>query len=270
LPLSKKYGWGAHFDADGKIAIYPDESTYQRFVKDKNIRKFFTMRSKNSSDFDYWKEVAMATVRDGGRSVLVIVDMQRAVLRNTKEPSVVVENVGQLVLRARAEKVPVIWAQHSDEQLTHGSSDWEFVPELVPETGEPVIHNHYNSAFEETDIEHKLAEFNASHIVLAGAATNWCIRATAYGALDRGYDLTLVEDGHTTGDQPYFDGKIIEADNLIMDLNVAMEWVTYPGRTSCSRKASEISFVPTAPVPPVNTWHTVSVVDFDKRLNGDL
>lgn len=195
----------------------------------------------------------MATVRDGGRSVLMIVDMQRAVLGNTKEPSAVIEKVGQLVLRARAEKAPVIWVQHSDEQLTHGSSDWEFMPELVPETGEPVIHKHYNSAFEDTELEHRLAEFNASHIVLAGAATNWCIRATAYAALDRGYDLTLVEDGHTTGDQPYFDGTIIEAGSVIMDLNVAMEWVTYPGRTSRSRKASEITFVATAPVPPANT-----------------
>lgn len=186
----------------------------------------------------------MATVRDGSRSVLVIVDMQRAVLRDTKDPTVVVANVGQLLKRARAEKAPVIWVQHSDAQLPRGSTDWEFVPELVPEIGEPVIHKHYNSAFEETELERKLAEFNASRIVLAGAATNWCIRATAYAALERGYDLTLVEDGHTTGDQPYFDGTIIKAEGLIMDLNVAMEWVTYPGRKGCARMASEISFTP--------------------------
>ena len=37
-----------------------------------------------------------------------------------------------------------------------------------------------------------LARLGASHITLAGAATNWCIRATAYVALERGYDLTLV------------------------------------------------------------------------------
>ena len=35
---------------------------------------------------------------------------------------------------------------------------------------------------------------------LAGAQSNWCIRATAYGALERGYDLTLVKDAHTTSD----------------------------------------------------------------------
>ncbi|MDD2914335.1 MAG: DUF6157 family protein [Gallionella sp.] len=46
-PLTKQYGWGAHYNEQGKIAIYPAESKeYQRFVNDKNIRKYFAMRSK--------------------------------------------------------------------------------------------------------------------------------------------------------------------------------------------------------------------------------
>ena len=184
----------------------------------------------------------MATVRDGGKAVLLIVDMQQAVLRNAKEAGRVIANVWQVLTRARSEKAPVIWVQHSDNEMSHGSPDWEIVPELVPATGELVIHKHYNSAFEETELEHELAKCNASRIVLAGASTNWCIRATAYGALERGYDLTLVEDGHTTGDQAYFDGRMIDAESMIMDLNVAMEWVTYPGRKGSARMAGEITF----------------------------
>ncbi|MFA6015818.1 MAG: DUF6157 family protein [Gallionellaceae bacterium] len=46
-PLTKQYGWGAHYDANGKIALYAAESEeYRRFVRDKHIRKFFAMRSK--------------------------------------------------------------------------------------------------------------------------------------------------------------------------------------------------------------------------------
>jgi hypothetical protein len=48
-PLTKQYGWGAHYDGQGKIAIYPvDGKEYQRFVKDKNIKKFPAMRSKRA------------------------------------------------------------------------------------------------------------------------------------------------------------------------------------------------------------------------------
>lgn len=48
-PLTKQYGWGAHYDGQGRIAIYPVEGKdYQRFVKDKRIRKFFAMRSSKA------------------------------------------------------------------------------------------------------------------------------------------------------------------------------------------------------------------------------
>jgi len=48
-PLTKKYGWGAHYDEQGKIAIYPVESKeYLRFVKDTSIKKFSAMRSKRA------------------------------------------------------------------------------------------------------------------------------------------------------------------------------------------------------------------------------
>ncbi len=48
-PLTKQYGWGAHYDEKGGIAIYPVEGEeYQRFVNDKNIRKFSAMRSKKA------------------------------------------------------------------------------------------------------------------------------------------------------------------------------------------------------------------------------
>ncbi len=76
----------------------------------------------------------------------------------------------------------------------------------------------------------------------AGAATNWCIRATAYGALDRGYDLTLVADGHTTGSMPLDDGTTIEADHVVRELNLAMTWLSYPGRKNASATVDQLAF----------------------------
>ncbi|QHS60500.1 DUF6157 family protein [Chitinophaga agri] len=46
-PLTKRYGWGAHFDADGRMAIYAVESEeYQQFARDKALRQIKAMRSK--------------------------------------------------------------------------------------------------------------------------------------------------------------------------------------------------------------------------------
>ena len=104
---------------------------------------------------------------------------------------------------------------------------------------EPVVHKRFNSSFEQTSLEAELACAGATHIVLAGAATNWCVRATAYGALDRGYDLTLVSDAHTTASIALADGKTIEAAGIVRELNIAMTWLSYPGRTTAAATTDE-------------------------------
>lgn len=44
--LPKIYGWGIHFDAEGKIGLHAvDTREYRRFARDKGIEKFFAMRS---------------------------------------------------------------------------------------------------------------------------------------------------------------------------------------------------------------------------------
>jgi nicotinamidase-related amidase len=77
---------------------------------------------------------------------------------------------------------------------------------------------------------------------LGGAATNWCVRATAYGALDRGYDLTLLEDGHTTETIELEKSIKIEAENIIWELNIAMTWLSYLGRTNRTASVEDLNF----------------------------
>ncbi len=47
--LPKRYGWGIHFNAAGKIAIYPVEGEqYRRHAEDRTIRQLFALRSRRS------------------------------------------------------------------------------------------------------------------------------------------------------------------------------------------------------------------------------
>jgi len=184
----------------------------------------------------------MATIREGNKVVLVVVDVQVGVVRESWETPRIVKNVALAVEKAREQGVPVIWVQHSDDELIYGSPDWQWVPELSPAEGEIRIYKHFNSSFEQTSFEETLAKLGATHIVLAGAATNWCIRATAYGALDRGYDLTLIKDAHTTESMEFVDGVTIEAENIIRELNSAMTWLNYPDRENNAALVEEIDF----------------------------
>ncbi len=184
----------------------------------------------------------MATVRAGNKGVLLVVDVQVGVMKEAWEAPRVIKNVARAVERARAEGVPVIWVQHSADELIPDTPEWHWVPELVPATGETLIRKAFNSAFERTTLDEELGRLGATHITLAGAATNWCIRATAYGALDRGYDLTLVKDAHTTGTMDLENGTRIEAATVIADLNIAMTWLSYPDRKNGTATAEAVDF----------------------------
>ena len=184
----------------------------------------------------------MATIREGNKGVLLVVDVQVGVMRNAWDAPRVIKNIGIAVEKARSRSVPVVWVQHSDGELVYGSPDWQLVPELAPAEGEVQIHKQFNSSFEQTSLEETLARLGATHIVLAGAATNWCIRATAYGALDRGYDLTLIQDAHTTETLELENDLTIEAANIIRDLNIAMTWLSYPDRTNGTAAVEDVDF----------------------------
>jgi nicotinamidase-related amidase len=184
----------------------------------------------------------MATVRTGNKAVLVVVDVQTGVMRGAWDAGRIIHNVSHAVERARSLAVPVIWVQHSDKDMPIDSADWQWVPELKPAAGEPLIHKRFESSFEETTLEQELHEAGATHITLAGASTNWCIRATAYAALDRGYDLTLIKDAHTTKPIELGNGESVAAAGIVKDLNVAMTWISYPGRVNGTATAAQVDF----------------------------
>jgi Family of unknown function (DUF6157) len=46
-PLGKRYAWGIHHNAEGKVALYPAESDeYQAFAGDNTLKHVKAMRSK--------------------------------------------------------------------------------------------------------------------------------------------------------------------------------------------------------------------------------
>jgi len=185
----------------------------------------------------------MASIRTGKQTVLLVVDFQVDVVRKAWDSQRILGNIVRAVERARAAGVPVIWVQHEADDLVRDSDGWQWAPPLAPAAGETRIYKQFNSSFEDTPLEAELAKLGATHIVLAGAATNWCIRATAYAALDRGYDLTLVSDGHTTQPKEFEDGTVIAAETVVRELNHAMTWLEYPGRRNAVAVAEEVGFV---------------------------
>jgi nicotinamidase-related amidase len=182
----------------------------------------------------------MTTLKNRPNTALVVIDVQNGVVEGAHERDAVVANVGSLVEKARREQVPVVWVQHSDEQLARGSDEWRIVPELAPEDAEPLVEKHYDDSFEDTTLETVLSGLGVGRLVVAGAQTDACVRSTLHGALVRGYDATLVRDAHTTEDQTAWGAP--PPDQVIAHTNLYWTYQTAPGRTAGTVHTKEVDF----------------------------
>src|ERR1017187_8050872 len=182
----------------------------------------------------------MATLEDRPNTALLVVDVQNGVVEGAHERDAVVANVGSLVEKARRERVPVVWVQHSDQELARGSDDWQIVPELTPGDAEPLIEKNYGDSFEDTTLETVLSGLGVGRLVVVGAETDACIRSTLHGAFARGYDATLVGDAHTTEDQSAWGAPPPE--QVIAHTNLYWSYQTAPGRTAGTVPTSEVDF----------------------------
>ena len=118
----------------------------------------------------------MTTLKNRPNTALLVVDVQKGVVEKAHERDAVVANVGSLVDKARREQIPVIWVQHSDDQLAKGSDDWRIAPELTPGDGEPLIDKNYGDSFEDTPLETVLSGLGVGRLIVVGAETDACIR----------------------------------------------------------------------------------------------
>jgi len=182
----------------------------------------------------------MTTLKGRPKTALLVIDVQTGVVRGTHERDAVVANVGSLVEKARRERVPVVWVQHSDNGLVKGSDDWRIVPELTPSPTEPHVEKTYGDSFENTTLETVLSGLGVGRLVVVGAQTDMCVRSTLHGALVRGYDATLVSDAHTTEDQTAWGAP--PPDKVIAHTNLYWKYQTAPGRTAGTVETKDVDF----------------------------
>ncbi len=182
----------------------------------------------------------MTTLENRPNTALLVIDVQNGVVAGAYERDAVVANVASLVEKARRERVPVVWVQHSDEQLARGSDEWGLVPELAPASAEPLVEKGYGDAFEDTTLESVLADLGVGRLFVVGAQTDACIRSTLHGAFVRGYDATLVGDAHTTEDQTAWGAP--PPDKVIAHTNLYWTYQTAPGRTAGTVRTKDVDF----------------------------
>jgi nicotinamidase-related amidase len=182
----------------------------------------------------------MSTIHNRTATALLVIDVQVGVVGAAYQREAVIANIQSLLTAARVAGTPVVWVQHSDDQLAINSPGWQYVPELVRLESEPLVHKLYGDSFEGTNLEEVLANAKIGHLVVVGAQTDACIRSTIHGAFTRGYDVTLVSDAHTTEDMSEWGAP--PPDVIIKHTNMYWSFQSAPGRTAKVLETSVVRF----------------------------
>lgn len=140
------------------------------------------------------------------KMALIIIDVQKGLFEKsdmTYRGEELLGTLQKLISRARGAKIQVIYVQHDGGKghiLAPGSPGWPIHPAIEPLANETVIHKLDPDSFLNTTLQSELDSHGISKIIIAGLQTELCIDTTIRRAYSLGYDVTVVEDGHSTCD----------------------------------------------------------------------
>lgn len=183
----------------------------------------------------------MTTLTGRDKSALLVIDVQNGVVEGAYNLPAVLENINAAIDKARDAGVPVVWVQHSDEELVLESERWQIVPELTPAEGESQVRKIYRSSFEATNLEEILAGLGVGHIYVTGMQTDNCVRHTTHAAQERGYDITVLADAHSTTGYEW-DGHIVDAKAVVDQFNDNFYGSHLPGRFTRAVLTADLNF----------------------------
>ena len=83
-----------------------------------------------------------------------------------------------------------VWGEHA----MAGTPEADVIPQLEPRDGEIVSPKRVYSAFDFTGLDEQLKERGVDEVVITGQHTHICVRHSSYGALIRGYGITIPRD----------------------------------------------------------------------------
>ena len=154
-------------------------------------------------------------------TALVIIDVQMGMF-DEDEPvhnsEQLLQTLSGLIDKARQASVPVVYVQHNDSQFVEGSPAWPIHPSIAPLAGELVVQKRTPDSFHETNLRDELEEMGVKKLVVGGIQTEYCVDTTSRRAFSLGYDVTLVENGHST-----WDNKHITAEQVIAHHNNTLD-----------------------------------------------
>ncbi|MGS2740897.1 cysteine hydrolase family protein [Sinomicrobium sp. M5D2P17] len=156
------------------------------------------------------------------RKALLIIDMQKGSFTPQAlnyDTNGVVQRINELAGLFRKHHYPVVHIQHDGTgtgEFEKNTPDWEILDALNVAPSDILIDKYANDSFYKSELQTKLSTLQVNKLFIAGSATDFCVESTIQSALVKNYYITVVQDGHTTGERPHLKAeKIIEHYNWV-------------------------------------------------------
>ncbi|PGA91003.1 cysteine hydrolase family protein [Bacillus toyonensis] len=161
-----------------------------------------------------------------GYTALLIIDVQvgsfnekRTLYKGTE----LLRSIQLLRFKACSVQAPIFYMKFNGKPgslLERGTPGWEIHESIAPLSQDIVLEKNHPDSFHETNLQQELNKRKIKHIVITGIQSEICIDATCRRAYSLGYDVTLVEDGHST-----YDTTLLAASKIIKHHNdIIGEW----------------------------------------------
>jgi len=138
------------------------------------------------------------------RPALLVVDVQNKYIPMMDEDGqdFAIRMINGAIWLFRESKLPIIRVYHTDP--TWGpepdTEEFEFPESIMIQEDDPKIVKNFPSAFVRTDLDALLKEKNVNTVFLCGLSATGCVLATYFGAMERDYDVFMIEGGLMSGD----------------------------------------------------------------------
>ena len=140
-------------------------------------------------------------------TALLVIDIQQSLVdEGIWEYERVIEQVNQLIAKARSEQIPIVLVRDSRVK-----PDGAFHYSLHRETNDIEIVKNFCDSFMETHLDEILRSKSISRLVICGMQSDFCVDTTCRQAAARGYHVLLAADAHSTLDHEYLRAEQIVA-----------------------------------------------------------
>jgi len=140
-------------------------------------------------------------------TALLVIDVQNLWIEGgtptTVDGTFIVDKLVGVLADAREAGLTIVYTRDLANAATASEEELDFPDAIAPLEDDIVMLKRFSNAFYLTPLHATLEQLGITRVIVVGLFTTYCVADTVQGALDFGYDVTVLADAHGDGDNGY-------------------------------------------------------------------